>query len=53
MLLDHPSLALFSNVFAPDEHYFMNALVHLKGASLDQFVNRCAHDDRRRATSGL
>lgn len=40
MLLDHPSLALFSNVFAPDEHYFMNALVHLKGASLDQFVNQ-------------
>jgi hypothetical protein len=42
MLLDHPSLALFNNVFAPDEHYFMNALVHLKGASLDQFVNQRA-----------
>lgn len=40
MLLDHPSLALFSNLFAADAHYFMNALVHLKGASLDQFVNQ-------------
>ena len=40
MLLDQPSLALFSDVFAPDEHYFMNTLVHLKGASLDQFVNQ-------------
>jgi hypothetical protein len=40
MLLDHPSLELFSTMFAPDEHYFMNVLVHLKGASLDQFVNR-------------
>jgi hypothetical protein len=42
ILLDHPSLELFGSVFAPDEHYFMNVLVHLKGASLDQFVNRRA-----------
>lgn len=42
MLLAHPSLALFSRVFAADEHYFMNVLVHLKGASLDQFINRRA-----------
>ena len=40
MLLNKPGLSLFSEVFAPDEHYCMNALVHLKGASLDQFVNR-------------
>jgi hypothetical protein len=40
MLLDHPALALFAEVFAPDEHYFMNTLVHLKGASLEQFVNQ-------------
>ena len=40
MLLDHPLLEHFANVFAPDEHYFMNALVHLKGATLDQFVNQ-------------
>jgi hypothetical protein len=40
MLLDHPSVELFDNVYAPDEHYFMNTLVHLRGASLDQFVNR-------------
>ena len=42
MLLDRPGLALFSDMFAPDEHYFMNALVHLKGARLDEFVNQRA-----------
>jgi hypothetical protein len=41
-LLDHPSLTLFRNVFAPDEHYFMNVLVHQKGASLDEFVKHAA-----------
>ncbi len=42
LLLDHPGLNLFSNVYAPDEHYFMNALIHLKRASLDQFANHRA-----------
>lgn len=42
MLLDRPGLSLFSNMFAPDEHYFMNALVHLKGVRLDEFVNQHA-----------
>jgi hypothetical protein len=41
VLLDHPGLSLFSNAFNPDEHYFMNVLVHLQGASLDQFANHC------------
>jgi Core-2/I-Branching enzyme len=41
-LLDHPSLTLFRNVFAPDEHYFMNVLVHQKGAALDEFVKHAA-----------
>jgi hypothetical protein len=41
ILLDHPGLTLFSNVFAPDEHYFMNVLVHLRGVSLCQFANHC------------
>jgi hypothetical protein len=42
MLLEHPFLELFGNVYAPDEHYFMNTLVHIKGAPLDQFVNQRA-----------
>jgi hypothetical protein len=41
-LLDHPFLSHFDHVFAPDEHYFMNVLVHLRGASLDQFVKHAA-----------
>lgn len=40
LLLDCPGLALFSRTYAPDEHYFMNVLVHLKGTPLTQFVNR-------------
>ena len=42
MLMDLPGLALFSQAFAPDEHYFMNTLVHLKGTSLDEFANQRA-----------
>ena len=41
-LLDHPSLTLFSNVFAPDEHYFMNVLVHVRDTALDEFVKHAA-----------
>src|SRR5262249_44466028 len=33
-------LSAFEYVFAPDEHYFMNVLVHLKRATLDEFVKR-------------
>ncbi len=42
LLRELPGLALFSKAFAPDEHYFMNTLVHLKGAPLDQFANQRA-----------
>jgi hypothetical protein len=42
MLLDAPSLLDFADVFTPDEHYFMNVLVHLAGVRLDQFVNHRA-----------
>jgi len=37
-LLDQAPLSAFKYVFAPDEHYFMNVLVHLKCATLDEFV---------------
>src|SRR5215831_19048316 len=39
-LLDQAPLSAFQYVFAPDEHYFMNVLVHLKRATLDEFVKR-------------
>jgi hypothetical protein len=39
-LLDRSHLGMFEQVFAADEHYIMNVLVHLKGVPLDQTVNR-------------
>lgn len=40
LLLDRPALDLFEDMFAPDEHYFMNALVHARGAAIVEFDNR-------------
>jgi len=42
LLLDQPCLDLFAKAFAPDEHYFMNVLVHVKGVPLSQIINRRA-----------
>jgi hypothetical protein len=39
-LLDRSPLAQFGRVFAADEHYVMNVLVHLRATPLEQFVNR-------------
>ena len=39
-LLEKSYLADFARVFAPDEHYFMNVLVHALRVPLDQLVNR-------------
>jgi hypothetical protein len=40
LLREAPALDLFANMFAPDEHYFMNVLIHMQGAPLGEFVNR-------------
>lgn len=40
LLRKAPGLELFANVFAADEHYFMNVLVHENGIPLREFVNR-------------
>jgi hypothetical protein len=39
LLLDHPGLDLFQYMFAPDEHYFMNVLVHLHGVQGSEILN--------------
>jgi hypothetical protein len=39
-LMAKPCYPMFKNVFAPDEHYFMNVLVHVLGVPLTEIVNR-------------
>jgi Core-2/I-Branching enzyme len=39
-LLRRSYLPLFARVFAPDEHYIMNVLVHIQGVSQDKILNR-------------
>lgn len=39
-LLGRSYLPLFSRVFAPDEHYIMNVLVHANAIPLEQIINR-------------
>lgn len=39
-LLDKPGLAWFAGMFAPDEHYFLNVLVHACGVSVGEFINQ-------------
>src|SRR5262249_19140386 len=39
-LLDRSALARFARVFAADEPYIMNILVHVKGVPLDQIDSR-------------
>ena len=39
LLLDHPALDLFSYMRAPDEHYFMNVLVHLQNVPGSEILN--------------
>lgn len=40
LLWDYPAIEAFMKVFAADEHYFMNTLVHLKNRPIGEFVNR-------------
>jgi Core-2/I-Branching enzyme len=40
LLLDRPALNYFKDVFAADEHYFMNTLVHVKGVPIAEIDNR-------------
>jgi hypothetical protein len=40
LLYDFPLIEEFQRMYASDEHYFMNVLVHLKGAPVNEFVNQ-------------
>ncbi len=40
LLYDYPAIEAFMKVNGADEHYFMNALVHLKSQPLAEFVNK-------------
>jgi hypothetical protein len=40
LLNDFPLIEEFQRMYASDEHYFMNVLVHTKGAQLTEFVNQ-------------
>lgn len=40
LLLDYPAIEAFMKVYAADEHYFMNTLVHLKNRPLEEFANK-------------
>ena len=40
LLRDYPAIEAFMKVYAADEHYFMNTLVHLKGRPLGEFANK-------------
>ena len=40
LLLEKPKLHCFARMFAPDEHYFMNVLVHHCGMRPDEVLNR-------------
>lgn len=40
LLLEKPKLACFERMFAPDEHYFMNVLVHHCGMTPGEVLNR-------------
>lgn len=40
LLWDYPAIEAFMKVFAADEHYFMNTLVHLKGRPIGEFANK-------------
>jgi Core-2/I-Branching enzyme len=39
-LLRTPRYAMFERVFAADEHYFMNVLIHVCGVPLEEILNR-------------
>jgi Core-2/I-Branching enzyme len=38
-IIDQSFLWLFERVFAPNEHYFLNVLFHLKGVALGDIIN--------------
>lgn len=39
-LLKKPCYTMFENVFAADEHYFMNVLFHVLGVPMSEIINR-------------
>lgn len=38
-LLEKPLIHCFERMFAPDEHYFLNVLIHHAGISMDEIIN--------------
>ncbi len=38
--MQRPCYSMFENVFAPDEHYFVNVLVHVCGTPVSEFLKR-------------